>query len=351
VPIFVKRQTISRSYKLTASSIDAMSQWLWDFMVENNTPRSDIQRLRLTAEEVLGIWAEELGSNTECVCESRRFFGRASLKLSAPGRRVDPREVSTLNGTVSDAPNLLTALGLLCEYRYENGCNVLRLCKRDKPRKPSAVVLSLFASLLLSLLLRFRAPEMGAFVSENLITPVFDTFLRILKSISGPLIFLAVVSGIIGMGDFAALGKTGKKLISQFLLQSAGAPLLGLLLLVWFLPMSTSAMRDAAGGFRSLMELVLDFAPDNIVEPFRTGNAIQIIFLALCLGLALLAYADAAPDLCRGISQLNMVVQLIMNTIGKQMPLLVFVSVFNFVMTTSVSELSALCPRSIRLCC
>lgn len=55
------------------------------------------------------------------------------------------------------------------------------------------------------------------FLSEEMITPVFDTFMGLLSAVAGPLIFLSVAGGIYNIGDIATLGKVGKRMIGRFL--------------------------------------------------------------------------------------------------------------------------------------
>ena len=54
-------------------------------------------------------------------------------------------------------------------------------------------------------------------ISEELITPVFGSFMGLLSAISGPLIFLSVAWGIYSIGDTATLGTIGKRMISRIL--------------------------------------------------------------------------------------------------------------------------------------
>jgi len=49
-------------------------------------------------------------------------------------------------------------------------------------------------------------------------------------------------------------------------------------------------VQQAGGGGQldSLLQMVLDFIPSNIITPFQSGNTLQIILLAVAVGSALL---------------------------------------------------------------
>ena len=58
------------------------------------------------------------------------------------------------------------------------------------------------------------------FLSEELLQPLLDTFTGLLSAVAGPLIFLSILCGIIGMSDVATFGRIGKRMIGRFLTMS-----------------------------------------------------------------------------------------------------------------------------------
>ena len=132
--------------------------------------------------------------------------------------------------------------------------------------------------------------SVGLFVSKQLVTPLFDTAMGFLAAVAGPMIFLSVICGIYGLGDLATLGRVGKRMILRFLL----LPFVWtLLVLVALLPF----FRTVSGGGGSLelsglQEMILDIVPDNMLSPCLEGNPMQIVFLAIIFGMALLVLGN-----------------------------------------------------------
>ena len=73
-----------------------------------------------------------------------------------------------------------------------------------------------------------------------------------------------------------------------------------------------------------LLELVLGIVPDNFFTPFLEGNPLQIIFLAVLAGMAMLILGNRAAIVSLFLEQANVIVLLIMENIS------VFVTVFIF---------------------
>ena len=125
-----------------------------------------------------------------------------------------------------------------------------------------------------------------------MITPVFDTFMGLLSAFASPLIFLSVAGSIYNIGDIATLGKVGKRMISRFLWMTLiFTTVFGIAILPLF-PLAGSG----SSSFRlsELLEMVLGIVPDNFFTPFLEGNPLQIIFLAVLAGMAMLILGNRA---------------------------------------------------------
>ena len=113
----------------------------------------------------------------------------------------------------------MAALGLTLEYRYEAGQNILKLTlPKGQAGQLMPVLTCMLAGALFGGVFEFVFPEAGGVVQEWVVSPVFDTLMNLLSVIAGPMMFLAVYSGIYGIGDTLIFGKIGRHLIVRFLL-------------------------------------------------------------------------------------------------------------------------------------
>ena len=76
----------------------------------------------------------------------------------------------------------------------------------------------------LGVLVGWLAPESG-----RALKPLGDGFIKLVKMIIGPVIFLTVVTGIAGMADLKAFGRVGAKAMAYFLTVSTFALAVGLI--------------------------------------------------------------------------------------------------------------------------
>lgn len=346
-----KKPSYSTTYHLDASSIDQMSEQINSVFQKAGLDTKAILRLRLSAEAVMGIWAQQLGKQTVCEFKTGSFLKRSFIQFKVRGDAINPKDYQDeLYQDISNGSSILSAIGLIAEYEYKNGYNILKLSE------PMGVVgqllpmsMSILLAVIVGLFLKLAAPNIGSALLTNVVDPVFNTLMNLLGTIAGPLIFLAVYSGIYGIGDLASLGKIGRRLISRFILMTYAALGLAFLMVIWFFPVSFQGNHMGGGEFLEIFKLILSIVPSNIVEPFSSGNALQIIFLAGTCGIGTLLMMDSVQELTKIVNQFHSIMQLLMAAISKLIPLFIFICVLNLIMTGDLSDLSKI-ARQILLC-
>lgn len=125
--------------------------------------------------------------------------------------------------------------------------------------------------------------------AENLGT----IFVNLLKLISVPIIFLAIVSTITGLRDKTTIKFLGGKTLKYTLLTTIIAASVALGLFLFIEPVSVQNYTAVTGNNPyesvSYWEFVLSNVPSNIVTPFSEGNVIAILFLAILVSFAVLS--------------------------------------------------------------
>ncbi len=126
-------------------------------------------------------------------------------------------------------------------------------------------------------------------------------FIRLLKMLIVPLVFSSIVVGVASIGDPAKLGRVGLKTIIYYLTTTAFAVTLGLILGNIFKPGSGIPMKEAeiaAKEAPSLVQVVLNLIPTNIVKAMAEGATLPIIVFAIFFGIAaMLAGSKGKPVL------------------------------------------------------
>lgn len=322
---------------LNSETIDAAVEAAEGFLSGAGVDRKDILRIRLAMEETLLNYQEALGPEPVFSMKCVKRLGRLRVELCFPGRQLDPfaveeeEESEILRG-------ILAGMGIAPVWQYKNGANLVLFTPRK--RKPSqlrsliaAVVLAAAGGGLCSLL-----PE-GArdLLANQLAAPAFSTFMGLLTAVAGPMIFLSVVWGIYSIGDTATLSKIGKRMITRFLLMSFLLTLLAEAVMVPFFPLAAGG--ESSFDLSQLMGMVLAIVPGNFFTPFTEGNPLQIIFVAVLIGLALLILGSKVSAVSGLIEQANLIIQLIMEAVSGLVPIFVFASLFSMIVNGSFSAL------------
>ena len=324
----VKNQT--KSFILNRESIDEASEWVAETLSEADFNRKDILKFRLSVEDVMLKWLEEIGEGTECIVKCGTRLRRSYLSLSAAGSKSNPSEFDSYD-EIGNGSSLLSLMGLAIEYHYRDGINeVSMLLVSESSAKKPWMLISLVVSVLLGIIITGFLPEAGNVLYEQAVTPLFNTMMNLLSALAGPMIFLAVCSGIYGVGDVVLFGKIGKKLIKRFVGMTFVFLAGTLVVCLQFVDVTFNMNSMNMSMFSRIYQMILDTIPPDIVSPFQTGNALQIIFMACIFGVTVLILEKSVLSLKNVLNELHVVIQFIMVGISKLMPLLVGISILNY---------------------
>src|SRR4051794_39429755 len=129
--------------------------------------------------------------------------------------------------------------------------------------------------------------------------PLGDGFIKLVRMIITPVIFLTVVTGIAGMADLKAFGRVGAKAIGYFLTFSTLALVVGLIVGNVVRPgaglnvdprsldLSAVSSYVTQAHEQSVTGFLLNIIPDTLVSAFTEGEILQVLLVAILFGIAL----------------------------------------------------------------
>lgn len=143
---------------------------------------------------------------------------------------------------------------------------------------------------------------LGAILGERVaaIQPLGDLFIALLVLAAVPLVFFNLLAGLTSLADTRTLGRLAGKTLGYFLATDLIALSLGLGAVALLRPgdgmQLTEPVADAVSGpvgdAPSVGEVLLDMIPTNVFRAFAEGNVVQLVVLALLLGVATMALGD-----------------------------------------------------------
>ncbi|HYD45616.1 MAG TPA: dicarboxylate/amino acid:cation symporter [Phenylobacterium sp.] len=130
-----------------------------------------------------------------------------------------------------------------------------------------------------------------------------DIFVRLIRMIVAPLVFLIIASGVAQLGDARRLGSIGIKTIGMYVVTTFFAVLLGLTLATIFAPGIGANLANVAPQAvaepKSPGELFLGIVPLNPIQALASGDTLAIIFFAIVVGVAVIMTAEEGEPVAR----------------------------------------------------
>ena len=130
---------------------------------------------------------------------------------------------------------------------------------------------------------------LGAAWGEDVVAIAWigELFIRLIRMIVVPLVFVTLVSGLISMGDPSKLGSLGVRTLALYLVTTLIAISIGLCLAAILQPgagvdlsaVAPTSVQEAI----PLSERLMSIVPENPIAAMAEGNILAIIFFALLL--------------------------------------------------------------------
>ncbi|MGN7299853.1 dicarboxylate/amino acid:cation symporter [Ferdinandcohnia sp. SAFN-114] len=171
----------------------------------------------------------------------------------------------------------------------------------------------------------------GAIVGPSIevIRPLGDLFLRMIKFIIVPLVLASLVVGVAGTGDIKKIGRMGGITFFYYILTTAFAVTIGLILANIFSPgkglnIDSTVDKVEPSEAPGVIDTLLNIIPTNPIASLVNGDMLQIIFFAIFLGLAITILGDKAKTVYNFFDELAEIMYKITGIVMKLAPIGVF---------------------------
>ena len=308
-------------YNFSNSNIDLACEKVGEFLAKVGVERREALRTKLTFEEVLLEYQAKFGEEATFKVRLLKRLSSIQVEIIVEGESYNALVKNSDESEVIQG--LLAGIGLAPTWNYKNGKNYIVFIPKKKPlsgtvKMVGAIGLAVICGMILNLL-----PDgIRAGANDYVLTPVTNAFMGLISAVSGPLIFLSVLGSICSMGNMETIGKIGSKTIKVILLYMTVIAVLMTAFGSLFFHVETGG--GGASSFSQILDLIYDIIPSNLFEPFVTGNALQLIFISIMVGLAMLVLSSRVNGVFKLVEQLSSIVQTIMSGLSSMLPILIF---------------------------
>ncbi|MFZ3578484.1 dicarboxylate/amino acid:cation symporter [Virgibacillus sp. DJP39] len=165
--------------------------------------------------------------------------------------------------------------------------------------------------------------------SIDVVQPLGDLFLRLIKFIIVPLVASSLIVGVASTGNLKTLGRIGGKTIIYYLTTTLIAVSIGIMAALLFSPgtgvdISTTSVVPEANDTGGFINVLLNIIPTNPIASLSSGNILQIIFFSIFLGLGITIVGEKAEPVYKFFDGLAEVMYKITWIIMKLIPIGIF---------------------------
>ena len=159
-------------------------------------------------------------------------------------------------------------------------------------------------SMVLGVVVGHWFPDFGAKMQ-----PFGVAFINAIKMLIAPIIFFTVIMGIAGMGDMAKVGRVAIKALIYFEVMTTIALIIGLVAVNYWQPgvgMNVDMSSVDAGSVKQYVaqtkelgtvQFLMNIIPGTVVGALAEGHILQVLFVSVMFGFALVALGDAGKPL------------------------------------------------------
>jgi aerobic C4-dicarboxylate transport protein len=190
----------------------------------------------------------------------------------------------------------------------------------------------LYAQVLVAIVIGVTIGHFAPATGEAL-KPLGDAFIKLVKMIIAPVIFLTIVTGIAGMRDLASVGRVAGKAFVYFLFFSTLALFVGLVVANVVRPgaglnidpasLDSSKISDYAAKAHetTLTGFLMGIIPDSFLSSLTEGNILQTLLVAILFGVSLALVGDRGARILSALDDLSLIVFKLVAIVMKVAPI------------------------------
>ena len=312
-------------------------------------PKLAIKTQLLAEEMIISLIENNDSKGGDVRIHISKFFGNTGITISVKGREFDlfgngrdlADDIDDLGA--DEAQDVIRSIilrshGEDLKYGHKKGINSVRIMTGHQGMSfTKLTIIALAAGLLFGLILKTAVPETGSeIICSYVLGPVRDIFMNALKIVIAPMVFFSIVTCLSGFSDITELGKIGIRVMGMYLFTTVIAVFMSYGVTKLIDPGTFGAGLALSGGQpvdvdtsvdTSLLNTIINIIPSNFLRPFLESDTLQLIFLAVMIGIAVGRIGKYTPVLTEIFEGLNSLFLTITSIIAKFIPVAVFCSV------------------------
>lgn len=299
----------------------------------------EIFRTDLLLEETFMRMVEN-GNAKEVSVEIKKRFGDVFLHLESKSPEYNPLiEVTDFDENDADYYRtlILKANRLKLGYHFHNGKNTITISVHELGNKQIYKTLAgMILGIIFGLLVKeFCSTEILNTLDTDIMKNIRTMFLNALNMMIAPVIFFSVIRGVTSITNTADIGRIGGKLLGFYTATTLIASFLSIgigyfIFSMEFPPSLFSGAENPVGDVKiekiSVLSMIVEVVPKNLIDPVLDGKMLQIIFVAIIFGICINQLGNKVKILNDFISAMNFFCLQMITKIVSVIPIIAFCS-------------------------
>ena len=346
----MKKFTLKAQINNIPEAVSLTQDYLKSLKLKNDAVLSALFSL----EDVLSSLINHSSPSEDLSIKIFSYFGNISVRILCKGTAFGIDELKNryvFADLDEDEENVIQeliakVLGDNISINHKNGINHVQINVKKSPyRQLINTLFALIGGIVLGLLLKsVLSDEINLMLVNSLFSPVYTMFLNALKMIVGPLVLFSIASSISEFDNLRSLGKIAGKVMLMYVFTSLLAIITGRI--AYFIaPIGNSELMNMVSQNAavtpsvsvSLKNTIMNIIPNNIISPFLNGDMLQIIFMAVLLGVGKSLFHN--EKLNEAVKIINGLMSKITAVIISFMPIAVLCSMTKMIVTIDMSNI------------
>ena len=347
----MKKFTLKAQINNIPEAVSLTQDYLKSLKLKNDAVLSALFSL----EDVLSSLINHSSPSEDLNIKIFSYFGNISVRILCKGTAFGIDELQNqyvFADLDEDEENVIQeliakVLGDNISINHKNGINHVQINVKKSPyRQLINTLFALIGGIILGLLLKnVLSDEINLMLVNSLFSPVYTMFLNALKMIVGPLVLFSIASSISEFDNLRSLGKIAGKVMLMYVFTSLLAIITGRI--AYFIaPIGNSELMNMVSQNAaavtpsvsvSLKNTIMNIIPNNIISPFLNGDMLQIIFMAVLLGVGTSLFHN--EKLNEAVKIMNGLMSKITAVIISFMPIAVLCSMTKMIVTIDMSNI------------
>lgn len=320
------KEIINKSATLSNNDIANFIYEVNDFLEQKKRNTTHAKKTMFLIEEALLNWQSYFGESKECILTFSKKRNKYLIDIKIEGEANNPFEIQDELFEQIFIPKS----DIEPEYTYKRKTNILS-CKIKKETNVFGILVaaSLIGGIAFGLILNLLPPTLIESITY-VFNKISSSVLGLLSMTAGPLIFFAITSAIIGLDKASGSSKVARKTVVQFILCDIIFMSVILLSSFFVFPINYQTSGNiikSKESFTLIVDTIFNIIPTNFLGCFIDQNFLQILLIAIIIGIASLKFTKIYPKISdvaeAGVSILSKVMQWFVYLL----PLVIFITI------------------------